>query len=83
MQKNWTRPRGKAAYYFNHALVLVLLDPRHVRNLNFHLELLRANRFNATEAAVRMVRHFQCKLELFGTEKLVVKDMSIDAAVIS
>jgi hypothetical protein len=63
--------QGKAAY--NQAL---LLDPRYVRNLNFRLQLLRSTRFNAKEATVRMVRHFQCKLELFGTEKLV-KDIRL------
>ena len=63
--------KEKAAY--DQAL---LLDPRYVRNLNFLLQLLRANRFDAKEAAVRMVRHFQCKLELFGAEKLV-KDIRL------
>jgi hypothetical protein len=63
--------QGKAAY--EQAL---LLDPRYVRNLNFRLQLLRASRFDAAEAAVRMVRFFQCKLELFGTDKLV-KDIRI------
>jgi hypothetical protein len=63
--------KGKAAY--EQAL---LFDPQYVRNLNFRLQVLRANRFDATEAAVRMVRYFQTKLELFGTEKLV-KDIRI------
>lgn len=63
--------QGKAAY--DQAL---LLDPQYVRNLNFLLKLLRSSRFDAKGAAVRMVRYFQCKLELFGTEKLV-KDIQL------
>jgi hypothetical protein len=63
--------QGKSAY--DQAL---LLDPQYVRNFNFRLKLLRANRFDAKEAALRMVRHFQIKLELFGSDKLV-KDIQI------
>jgi hypothetical protein len=63
--------QGKSAY--DQAL---LLDPQYVRNFNFRLKLLRASRFDAKEAALRMVRHFQIKLELFGTDQLV-KDIQI------
>jgi hypothetical protein len=62
----------KAAY--NQAL---MQDPNFVKNRNFRIRFLRAERFVAAEAAVRMVRHFQYKMELFGAGKLV-KDIKIE-----
>ena len=45
-------------------------NPAYVLNRNFRLLFLRSDRFDATKAAFRMVRHFQIKMELFGKEKL-------------
>ena len=59
---------------YNQALIQ---DPNFVKNCNFRIRFLRAERFVAAEAAVRMVRHFQYKMELFGASKLV-KDIKIE-----
>jgi hypothetical protein len=52
-------------------------DPKFAKNRNFRIRFLRADRFVAADAAVRLVRHFQYKMELFGAEKLV-KDITIE-----
>lgn len=45
-------------------------DEDYVRNRNLLLLFLRAEFFNVHAAALRLVRHFQVKLELFGPAKL-------------
>jgi hypothetical protein len=59
---------NKAAY--ERAL---FLSPRYVNDPEFRLMFLRADNFNAKNAANRMVNYFHYKLELFGEEKLVKK----------
>jgi hypothetical protein len=44
----------------------------YVRDRDFRLMFLRSDRFNIKGAALRLVRHFQVKLELFGKEKLAL-----------
>jgi hypothetical protein len=46
------------------------LAPQYVKNRNFRLMFLRADRFSARAAAKRLELHFDRKLELFGIEKL-------------
>ena len=53
------------------------MDRDYVQDRDFRLKFLRADLFNATEAALRLARHFQAKLELFGRSKLV-KDIVQD-----
>jgi hypothetical protein len=48
----------------------LFLDPEYVHNRDFRIKFLRADRFDAKQAAKRMVNHFDCKLELFGYERL-------------
>jgi hypothetical protein len=55
----------------------LMQDPNFVKNRNFRIRFLRAERFVAAEAAVRIVRHFQYKMELFGAGKLA-KDIEIE-----
>jgi hypothetical protein len=50
-------------------------DPEYVHNYNFRLKFLRADRFDAKKAALRLARHFEVKLDLFGVSKLV-KDIT-------
>jgi hypothetical protein len=45
-------------------------SPSYVANRDFRLRFLRADRFEPKNAALRYVRHYQTKLELFGKEKL-------------
>ena len=45
---------------------------------NFRLKFLRAEKFDAHLAAVRMALHFEEKLELFGEEKLVREILQSD-----
>jgi hypothetical protein len=54
-----------------------LMDQEYVQDRDFRLKFLRADRFNAREAALRLARHFQAKLQLFGRSKLV-KDIVQD-----
>lgn len=52
-------------------------DYNYVSNRKFRLMFLRADRYNPKEAAERMIRFFDLKKSLFGTEKLV-KDITMD-----
>mmetsp|Transcript_35084 Transcript_35084/g.84971 ORF Transcript_35084/g.84971 Transcript_35084/m.84971 type:complete len:468 (-) Transcript_35084:1301-2704(-) len=47
-------------------------DQKYVESRSFQLAFLRADSFDARKAAIRFVRHFQVKLDLFGEEKLVM-----------
>jgi len=47
-------------------------DSKYVENQSFRLAFLRADSFDARKAALRFVRHFQVKLDLFGEDKLVL-----------
>lgn len=46
------------------------MNPEYVTNRDFQLKFLRADRFDAKAAALRLARHFEVKLELFGKETL-------------
>lgn len=46
----------------------LFICPEHIHDENFRLAFLRADRFNATAAAKRMVTYWKRKVELFGTE---------------
>jgi hypothetical protein len=46
------------------------MNPEYVQHKEFQLKFLRADRFVAKNAALRLARHFQAKLELFGRYKL-------------
>eukprot|EP00980_Cylindrotheca_fusiformis_P029843 scaffold23925_cov157-Cylindrotheca_fusiformis.AAC.6 len=48
------------------------IDRDYVQNPDYRLMFLRADRFDIKAAAIRFVKHFQIKLELFGAEKLTV-----------
>ena len=47
-------------------------DPNYVRNEDFCLAFLRCEKFDCSKAALRIVRHFQMKLDLFGEDKLAL-----------
>ena len=44
----------------------------------FRLKFLRTDLFDVPSAAKRLVRHFQVKLEVFGLDKIMVKDITQD-----
>ncbi|KAL3935899.1 MAG: hypothetical protein SGBAC_008678, partial [Bacillariaceae sp.] len=48
------------------------LDPKYVRDRDFRLSFIRCEKFDCQKAALRIVRHFQMKLDLFGTDKLAM-----------
>lgn len=48
------------------------LDPKYVRDRDFRLAFIRCDKFDCQKAALRIVRHFQMKLELFGENKLAM-----------
>ncbi|KAL3927399.1 MAG: hypothetical protein SGBAC_013103 [Bacillariaceae sp.] len=48
------------------------LDPQYVKNSDFHLSFLRCEKFDCQKAALRIVRHFQMKLDLFGEDNLAM-----------
>ena len=54
-----------------------MMNPSYVANEKFRLKFLRADLFDAQQAAVRFTKHFQAKLELFGSE-LLAKDITQD-----
>jgi hypothetical protein len=49
----------------------LFLSPRYVKRHSFRLMFLRAENFHTEKAALRVVKYFERKLELFGEEKLV------------
>ena len=44
----------------------MFLSPRYVENREFRLMFLRCERFDIRKAAIRILKHFELKLELFG-----------------
>lgn len=48
----------------------MFLSPQYVSNRDFRLMFLRCERYNAQKAAVRLIKHFETKLELFGLDRL-------------
>lgn len=48
------------------------ISSKYVENPEFRLAFLRAESFDAAKAALRFVRHFELKLELFGEEKIAM-----------
>jgi hypothetical protein len=52
------------------------LSPDYVRDSRFRIKFLRGTLFNAEQAACRMVRHFEEKLNFFGIE-LLGKDIQM------
>jgi hypothetical protein len=64
--------RGTAAYYMAFAM-----SPEYVQDPTFRLMFLRAAHFDVDQAAKRIIKHFEKKLELFGVNKLV-KTIALD-----
>jgi hypothetical protein len=54
-----------------------MMNRNYVTDHKFRLKFLRADLYDPKEAAERMIRFFELKKSLFGTEKLV-KDITID-----
>jgi hypothetical protein len=48
------------------------MGPSYTRNPDFRLAFLRAELFDSQQAALRLIRHFQLKLDLFGRDRLVI-----------
>ncbi|CAJ1945963.1 unnamed protein product [Cylindrotheca closterium] len=46
------------------------MNPDYVRDPEFRLMFLRSDVFNAYNAALRLIRHFEVKRDLFGVDKL-------------
>jgi hypothetical protein len=58
------------------------INPSYVQDTKLRLMFLRADRFHAKDAALRMIQFFEEKLSLFGPDKLtmniVLRDMNAD-----
>lgn len=48
------------------------IDPEYTKNRDFRLAFLRTDLFDSRLAALRIVGHFEMKLDLFGMEKLAM-----------
>lgn len=53
------------------------MDRQYIDNPSFRLMFLRADNFDVDGAALRIVRHFESKLELFGPDKLA-RDITLE-----
>ncbi|CAJ1962885.1 unnamed protein product [Cylindrotheca closterium] len=53
------------------------LNPKYTQDRDFRLAFLRCEKFDCHKAALRFVRHFQMKLDLFGQDMLT-KDITQD-----
>ncbi|CAJ1965017.1 unnamed protein product [Cylindrotheca closterium] len=49
------------------------VDAKYVQDRDFCLACLRCEKFDCQKAAIRIIRHFQMKLDLFGVDKLVMR----------
>ncbi|KAL3935574.1 MAG: hypothetical protein SGBAC_008938, partial [Bacillariaceae sp.] len=67
LQTNIELLPDKRAYNIAERLV-----PKYVRDRDFRLAFIRCDKFDCQKAALRIVRHFQMKLELFGEDKLAM-----------
>jgi hypothetical protein len=59
--------RDRAAYDLADSM-----DPTYTRNRDFRLAFLRTELFDSQQTALRLIRHFQMKLDLFGRDRLVM-----------
>jgi hypothetical protein len=57
--------------------IALKISPNYVNNRSFRLKFLRSDDFDPFQAAKRLARHFDYKLELFGKE-LLCKDIEQD-----
>jgi hypothetical protein len=48
------------------------MDPSYTRNRDFRISFLRTEFFDSRRAALRLIRHFQMKLEIFGRDRLAM-----------
>jgi hypothetical protein len=48
------------------------MDPSYTRNRDFRISFLRTEFFDSRRAALRLIRHFQMKLDLFGRDRLAM-----------
>ncbi|CAJ1962879.1 unnamed protein product [Cylindrotheca closterium] len=53
------------------------INPKYAQDRDFRLAFLRCEKFDCHKAALRLVRHFHMKLDLFGQDKLT-KDITQD-----
>jgi hypothetical protein len=69
--------KDKAAYDLAESM-----DASYTRNRDFRLAFLRTEFFHSQQAALRLIRYFQLKLDLFGRDRLVLDitqdDLDID-----
>ncbi|KAL3934792.1 MAG: hypothetical protein SGBAC_009560 [Bacillariaceae sp.] len=68
MENHIRKQRRREAYDIAESM-----NPQYVQNPEFRLMFLRADLFNAQNAAIRVIRHFETKRTLFGVEKLAVE----------
>ncbi|CAB9504909.1 expressed unknown protein [Seminavis robusta] len=61
-------PRRKTAYS-----MALGINEAYVTNHSFRLQFLRADRFQPSPAATRMVTYFETKLDLFGRDRLCIE----------
>jgi len=57
------------------------LGPKYTQDRDFRLAFLRCEKFDCQKAALRIVRHFQMKLDLFGEDKLAMDITQDDLAM--
>jgi hypothetical protein len=65
LEEEIQKQTGKEAYETARSM-----NPEYVQDEKFLLQFLRADLFDAKKTALRLVRHFQTKLDLFGRDKL-------------
>jgi hypothetical protein len=53
------------------------LSPAHVKDPKLLMRFIRSERYDPVKAAIRMIKYFELKLELFGPDRLV-KDITFE-----
>jgi hypothetical protein len=56
---------------------VLFLNPKYAKERRFRLMFLRATQFDVIKAAVKVIRHFDLKLELFGMDKLAKNRLTL------
>ena len=75
---NASNPNPTSSYRNNAYLLALQQRPEYVDDVELRMQFLRAERYNPILAATRMISFLDIKLELFGTELLTKKYITLD-----
>jgi hypothetical protein len=75
---NYSKPSSSSSSSSPAFVLAQSINMAYVQNSKLRLRFLRADRFDATKAALRLVQWLQWKLELFGQDKLCQEHIRLE-----